>query len=84
MDIPIFDSNPNDEGIIIYPNPVSDTFKISKDIASASILNILGQRIKSFSKNQNEYSISNLTNGVYFIEVVLNTNEKYIIRFIKK
>jgi hypothetical protein len=84
LTITSFDTIPKNDKIEIYPNPSLNTFKISKNFVSCSLLNILGQKIKSFPKNQSEYNISDLSNGVYFIEILLNTNEKYMIRFIKK
>ncbi|MEM6516542.1 MAG: sulfatase-like hydrolase/transferase [Bacteroidota bacterium] len=68
----------------IYPNPVKETFQISETILTANIFNILGQKVKSFSKNQNEYSISNLPNGIYFIEFFLNDTTKFTNRIVKK
>lgn len=55
--------------IQLYPNPVNDIITIQTDatIISNSIFDIAGNLIATFKGNK--YSVSHLTNGVYFITI---------------
>ena len=58
-------------GFAIYPNPASDTFSIRHegDIASISIFNLTGARVKMVTENSGIVDISDLRNGMYIVEV---------------
>lgn len=80
---------PEDNAINIFPNPASDylTLRFSQNISKAEIKihNLLGE-LKSSSKmssSESTIDISDLSNGVYILEV---TTEKNIMRqkFIKQ
>jgi Secretion system C-terminal sorting domain len=71
----------------IYPNPASNILNIDNQIAISSfkIFNTLGSLI--LEKNsflEKNINISNLNNGVYFIEVVDIDNNKSVKRFVKQ
>lgn len=83
--------NSNDV-VVLYPNPTSDILKVSFTANNVEvelrILNGVGQIVKSdiveANKGSNtfEIDVSNLANGVYFIQC--NMDEKMIVeRFIK-
>ncbi|GAA3651188.1 putative glycoside hydrolase [Flavivirga jejuensis] len=72
------------ETITLYPNPVNNTFSLSKKIKSATVFNILGKEIMSFSKNQNQYDISNLKSGVFIVKLTFENDKNKNIRFVKK
>lgn len=67
-------NNITNKNLVIYPNPAKTTFTIktadSEKIQSIYVRNILGyivyEKSNSFS---NSVSISNLTNGIYFIHI---------------
>lgn len=69
--------------IKVYPNPVTGSFQIESiiNIDKVEIYSIQGQLIKSFSF-QNQYHISDLFNGLYFIKVISNSGSitKQIIK----
>ena len=74
--------------ISIYPNSTHDLIYITAngyEIKSIEILNLSGQRVmtKSFSKNQKSLNISELSAGIYFIQVEL-TKEMFIKKIIKE
>lgn len=56
----------------IYPNPTSDFFRIKSDIESYSvqIYNVAGLQIEQILERKQQYDISNLAAGVYFVKVV--------------
>ena len=74
--------------ITVFPNPTTNRFTISlKDnkltINEIEIFNISGSHIKSYSHAQQNYSIKNLVNGIYFVNI--KTNKGNIVkRIIKK
>lgn len=66
----------NKLGFNIYPNPVSNYFKIeSKEtLSNVEVYSIQGQSIKSFIP-QNKYDISDLSTGIYFVKIKANNKE---------
>jgi hypothetical protein len=77
------DSDKADESISIYPNPVKDKLNIhiqleEDEVAHWSILTINGQLIQSGSLNNdiNKIDLSDLSQGVYFIQLKVNNQLK--------
>ncbi len=66
----------------IYPNPASAQVSLKHNLSlqSLSLLNITGQQLVKFNPIQKNLNLSNLANGIYFLEGV---NEKNI-KFVKK
>jgi hypothetical protein len=66
----------------IYPNPVNSILNIDSDnLFKAKIFNSIGELI--FTSNMTKIDVSNLDNGVYFIELTgdnFKTTEKIIIQ----
>ena len=64
------------QNIATYPNPVSNKFYIEKDVSvgAVSLYNINGKKIKSWDGQKNEYDLSFLINGIYFIEIITENN----------
>lgn len=64
------------QNINIYPNPVSTKIYIEKDVSvrSASLYNINGKKIKLWDGQKNEYDLSFLKNGIYFIKIITENN----------
>lgn len=75
----------NQVNVLVSPNPISNDFSISgiEQIVSLSLKDVSGKLIKTFDVQEKNYSISNLTSGVYFLEV---SDEKrtYMIKVMKK
>lgn len=73
--------------ITLYPNPSSDYFNLSDSIKTVEIYTITGQLVKSykggFSSEQN-YSVSELSKGVYFVKLTDDANRQGTIKFIKE
>lgn len=75
--------------ISIYPNSTRDFLYLNStngnEIKSIEILNLNGQRVmtKSFSINQKSLNISELSSGMYFIQVEM-TNQVFIKKIIKE
>jgi hypothetical protein len=72
----------------LYPNPASSSIQINFNAASRrkiEVYTILGGQITAFvtDKSENELSVSNLENGVYFLRITEGENiqtEKLIIQ----
>lgn len=72
-----------ESNISIYPNPVNKTLYIKgiKGVGKTiSVFDTYGKRVLNFETNKNKINVSNLSKGVYFLEL----NEKEYFRFIKK
>ncbi|OAB76236.1 T9SS type A sorting domain-containing protein [Cochleicola gelatinilyticus] len=86
-----FTSNPASGGII-YPNPATDEITIVNDVegpVSAIINDMAGRRVffeqVSFdATNRTRISISNLSQGVYFISLVNNSGKKILVKRLLK
>tara|TARA_B100000809_G_scaffold144339_1_gene141923 strand:+ start:14206 stop:15021 length:816 start_codon:yes stop_codon:yes gene_type:complete len=70
--------------LILSPSNVSEVFKISKEILSAEVYNLMGQIVKTYENNQNEYNASDLSSGVYLLRAQLKSGTTQSIRFVKK
>ena len=64
------------QNINVYPNPVSNKLYIQKDVSvvAASLYDINGKKIKSLDGQKNEYDLSFLKNGIYFIKIMTENN----------
>ena len=61
----------------VYPNPAKNTLTIDGDYTSATIYNVFGKVVLT-TDYQNTIDVTDLSNGVYFINI--NTNKGYIIK----
>jgi len=62
----------NDINLSIYPNPVTNKLTIGNNeikINTISILNITGGVVKTTTENTNVIDVSNLTKGIYFVQI---------------
>lgn len=78
------------ENSIIYPNPANDIVQVSlintsEQIDSIEITDLLGKRIKKWmgiASSQTSIPVSELSKGVYFIEIKTETNLKLMKKLI--
>ena len=71
--------------ITLSPNPTSNIFVLNTDAEKVQIYSITGQLIKTFSKvpaNQN-YSVSELNQGIYFVKITDSNLREKTMRLIK-
>ena len=72
--------------IIVSPNPVSETLKISSSgihLSSIEILSLQGKVLTTEIDNLQEINLNHLSSGVYFIKLISEENS-VIKKFIKK
>lgn len=66
-------------GFKAFPNPVIDELTVSaeSEIKQLSIVNILGQVVRTVSPNSRDYKLnfSDLTSGIYFVKATVNNVE---------
>ncbi len=63
---------PINHSIRIYPNPVTDFFKIDSKIAigKIEIFNLIGKRIQTQNNDRDDiFDASNLRNGMYLVRI---------------
>ncbi|MDQ7917723.1 T9SS type A sorting domain-containing protein [Mesonia sp. MT50] len=74
----------NKTEIALYPNPVQNTFQIqsSEEINEVNIFTVAGKKVARFASQQN-YDISQLPSGIYFVKIKSNVGED-VKRVIKK
>jgi hypothetical protein len=62
-------SNLAESGLVVYPNPAAETFRLNADAESLSVFNAIGQVVKSVENYQKGSSIdiSELEKGLYII-----------------
>lgn len=68
----------------IYPNPTSSTLLIDthQHLSDIKILDISGKVIKSIPPNSNEVNVADLSNGIYFLKIIVD-KRPIIKKFIK-
>jgi hypothetical protein len=73
--------------IFVSPNPASNYFSLNTDTAKIQIYSTSGQLIKTFSKPHGkdyQYSISELSTGLYFVKIYNQDNQTKVMKFIKQ
>ena len=73
-----------DSPLKIYPNPITNTLRISKTVKSVLVYSITGKKLLEFSGNQDSFDVSKLSNGVYILMTNNNDEEREVLRFVKK
>jgi len=78
----------NNDLLLIFPNPTSDNITFENkfnEIVEVTIFDISGKSVGSYQlhPSQNSINISNLTSGIYFVQI-LNNQTRQISKFVKK
>lgn len=75
------------DALYVYPNPASEFVTVKADgiVNQVSVSNYLGQVVNTFYYNNNEVQVdlSQLENGVYFVEVTTDL-AKHTVKVVKK
>jgi glycosidase len=72
--------------LVIYPNPVSDILQISSEssVDNYKVMNIQGAVLQEGKPIENTIDVSNLSSGLYFLQMKLENGDEQIQRVIKK
>jgi hypothetical protein len=80
----------SDNNFALYPNPAKGLVTIelqntTETIQKISITDVLGKTVRYIenSTNLNTINVSDLTNGVYFVEITTNSNLKQVRKLVK-
>lgn len=68
----------------IFPNPVKDTFSLTKEVEYGSIFNFNGKRVAQFKNKYQDINISNLQSGIYLLQVEDKNGQKKELRLVKE
>jgi glycosidase len=75
------------EEVHLYPNPSSTYFTINTNTSKVEIYSITGQLVKSFNENQskeNQFPVSDLDKGMYFVKALNENNEIKVMKLLKQ
>lgn len=73
------------ESISVYPNPASSNFSIKGNFATAQVYTISGQLVKTFvATENNQFSIADLSTGLYLVKVADANNNTKTLKLIKE
>lgn len=71
----------------LYPNPVNTSFQLEvtsdKEINSIRIFSVHGKEVLRFKEAQTSYDVSQLSKGVYFVQIESETG-KSLKKIVKK
>lgn len=71
---------------LVTPNPITNEFKInhtSRNFQTIEIFDLVGNKVKTFTKQNEKYSISELPKGIYILKTIIDQKE-YSQKIIKK
>ncbi|MET3025091.1 alpha-amylase family glycosyl hydrolase [Flavobacterium sp. UW10123] len=72
--------------VSLYPNPVADYFTLGFTASKVDIYSITGQLVKTFNTNGNteyQFSVNDLTSGLYLVKTFDENNKVRVVKFIK-
>ena len=71
--------------VSVYPNPATEKFYIETDavISELYLTDQLGKRIRTLDPKENEFSVEQLSTGMYFVEIINEANEKSTVKLMK-
>ena len=71
--------------ITVYPNPTTELFQVDTDVHILEIYltDQLGKRIKTLDPTQKEFSVAELSSGIYFVELTGEGGTKSTVKLIK-
>lgn len=68
----------------IFPNPAQDYISIGEDYSSLQVYNVSGSLVMDIHQNQDQVNVSDLSSGVYFIQMTAFDGNVKQSKFIKK
>ncbi|QXP65539.1 sulfatase-like hydrolase/transferase [Polaribacter sp. AHE13PA] len=68
----------------LYPNPVKNTFSLTKEVASGILYNVYGAIAYKFENANKGIDISNLKSGVYLLKVICKDGNRKHIKLLKE
>ena len=78
-----FDKETNKE-MNLYPNPVKNTFSLTKEVVSGILYNTYGSKSYEFNNQYKDIDISNLDAGLYLLQVTYKNGNKEYLKLLKE
>jgi 1,4-alpha-glucan branching enzyme len=76
----------SDLNLVVYPNPINDTFFINKNVSEIKIFDITGKLVKAFKGNfakGKQFDISNLSQSLYILKITNNSGQQQATKLVK-
>lgn len=70
----------------LFPNPTSNSFAINQDVKNVALFDLTGKLVKEFNgdfSNGANFSISELTNGIYIVKIINDLGDQHVSKLIK-
>ena len=78
------DTKNNTVGLNLYPNPVKNTFSLTKEVKSGVLYNSYGAKKYEFKNKYKNIDISNLNAGLYLLQVKYNNGSIKYLKLLKE
>lgn len=88
-DLPAANINSFGQDAFVIPNPINDQLTIkgaTADVSEVSVYSVLGSKVLSQAISGSgdiELNVSNLSNGLYIVEILGNKGERYTQKLVK-
>jgi hypothetical protein len=71
--------------VALYPNPSNGYISLTKSAAEVRVFTLTGQLIKTFSAvvEGEQYSVSDLSKGLYLVKITDDNGRSKLIKFVK-
>lgn len=72
--------------VSVFPNPVSNTFSINKNISDLKVFDLTGKLVKEFKGDFNKgeaFDISNLSRSLYILKITNNSGQQQATKLVK-
>ena len=73
-----------DFSLKVFPNPVKDVFSLTKEVASGVLYNTFGAKSYEFNNQYKNIDISNLSSGLYLLQVNYKDGRKEHLKLLKE
>ena len=73
-----------DFSLKIFPNPVKDVFSLTSEVASGILYNTFGAKSYEFNNQYKNIDISNLSSGLYLLQVNYKDGRKEYLKLLKE
>jgi len=82
----IMDFNQGKENISLYPNPSNNLVNINtqNEISKVIVYGALGQFIEEIPIKNNQFSVNNLSNGIYYLSIISTDNSVQTSKLVKE
>lgn len=73
--------------VTLHPNPAKASFELSSATETVEVYNLAGQKVKTFKgsfQSGHTFSVDDLTNGVYLVKLIDDSNRQSTVKLVKE